>query len=103
MHRSPNTDDVHDVLIDLVRVVEILDPPPAHLVESVRRTLDLASYVWSFYVGVSTHDLLRQGIVVRHYTKVTVAASTYAEAQDTAAAMAACGGWMPTELIRIEE
>lgn len=61
------------------------------------------SKVWSFYAGVSTHDLLRQGVTVRHYTRVTVAASTFAEAQDTAACMAACGGWMPTELIRIEE
>lgn len=103
MHRNPDTDDVYDVLTHLVRIVDVLDPPPTHLVESVQHTLDVARHVWSFHVGVSTHDLLKRGIVVHHYTWVTVAATTYAEAQDTAAAMAACGGWMPTELIRIEE
>ena len=55
--------------------------------------------VWEFDVGVSTHDLLRIGCIVHHYTRVEVAARTLAEAQDTAAALAACGGWMPTVTI----
>lgn len=60
------------------------------------------SHIWEFDVGVSTHDLLREGCVVRHYTRVQVAATTYAEAQNTAAALAACGGWMPTVTIYVE-
>lgn len=103
MHRSPYTDDIYDTLLDLVHVVEVLDPPPSSLVDTVWRTLDVERHVWSFYVGVSTHELLRAGVTVSHYTKVTVSAVTFAEAQDTAACMAACGGWMPTELVRIED
>jgi hypothetical protein len=103
MHRNPRTDDIHDVLLDLVRVVDVLDPPPSHLVDAVRHTLDVERHVWSFYAGVSTHELLRAGVTVSHYTKVTVSAATFAEAQDIAACMAACGGWMPTELVRIED
>jgi hypothetical protein len=52
---------------------------------------------WEFDVGVSTHDLLRQGVTVRHYTRVSVAASHYVEARLIACQLAACGGWMPTE------
>lgn len=85
MHRNPNIDDVFDVMIDIVK-----HPGPVNLTR-----------VWDFYVGVSTHDLLKEGITVHHYTYVQVAARTYAEAQDIAAAMAACGGWMPTKTIRI--
>lgn len=54
------------------------------------------SDIYEFDVGVSTHDLLREGCTVHHYTRVEVVADTLAEAQDIAAAMAACGGWMPT-------
>lgn len=57
---------------------------------------------WEFDVGVSTHDLLRRGVTVRHYTRVSVVASSYVEAQLTACQLAACGGWMPTEaLLRV--
>jgi hypothetical protein len=52
---------------------------------------------WEFDVGVSTHDLLKQGVTVRHYTRVSVAASSYVEARLVACQLAACGGWMPTE------
>ena len=54
------------------------------------------THTWEFDVGVSTHDLLKQGVTVRHFTRVTVSASTHAEARCVAAQMAACGGWMPT-------
>jgi hypothetical protein len=53
---------------------------------------------WEFDVGVSTHDLLKQGVIVRHYTRVSVAASSsYVEARLIACQLAACGGWMPTK------
>jgi len=52
---------------------------------------------WEFDVGVSTHDLLRQGVVVRHYTRVTVSAESYTKARLIACQLSACGGWMPTE------
>lgn len=52
--------------------------------------------VYEFYVGVTTHALLRRGITVSHYTHVTVAASSHVQATCVAAEMAACGGWMPT-------
>lgn len=57
---------------------------------------------WEFDVGVSTHDLLKEGVTVRHYTRVNVAAETHAEARLIACQLAACGGWMPTEaLLRV--
>lgn len=52
---------------------------------------------WEFDVGVSTHDLLKEGVVVRHYTRVSVGASSYVEARLIACQLAASGGWMPTE------
>lgn len=52
---------------------------------------------WEFDVGVSTHELLRVGVTVRHYTRVTVTAERYADARLIACQLAACGGWMPTE------
>lgn len=62
----------------------------------------MTDHVWEFDVGVSTHDFLREGIVVHHYTRVTVAAATYPSAVAIAGEMAACGGWMPTEaLVRL--
>lgn len=57
---------------------------------------------WEFDVGVSTHDLLREGVVVRHYTRVSVFASSHVEARLVACQLAAAGGWMPTEaLLRV--
>lgn len=57
---------------------------------------------WEFDIGVSTHDLLREGVVVRHYTRVSVSAETYVEARLVACQLAAAGGWMPTEaLLRV--
>ena len=52
---------------------------------------------WEFDVGVSTHDLLKEGITVRHFTRVNVIANGYVEARLVACQLAACGGWMPTE------
>lgn len=58
--------------------------------------------VWEFDVGVSSHDLLKVGVIVRHYTRVSVAAETYVEARLIACQLAAAGGWMPTEaLLRV--
>lgn len=57
---------------------------------------------WEFDVGVSNHDLLREGVIVRHYTRVSVAAESYTEARLVACQLAAAGGWMPTEaLLRV--
>ena len=57
---------------------------------------------WEFDVGVSNHDLLKQGVIVRHYTRVSVATSSYTEARLVACQLAAAGGWMPTEaLLRV--
>jgi len=52
---------------------------------------------WEFDVGVSTHDLLKEGVTVRHFTRVSVIAGGYIEARLVACQLAACGGWMPTE------
>lgn len=96
---------VNDVIGGLIHIVEQLDAPPDNLVTNVTDIIQLestspeasdAGEVWEFDVGVSTHDLLRVGCVIHHWTRVDVVASTFAEAQDIAAAMAACGGWMPT-------
>lgn len=52
--------------------------------------------IFEFDVGVSTHDLLRSGVIVRHYVRVQVWSESYTDARLTACQMAACGGWMPT-------
>lgn len=55
--------------------------------------------VWEFDVGVSTHDLLKLGITVHHYTRVQVAEDDHRTAGLIALEMAACGGLMPTALL----
>lgn len=54
---------------------------------------------WEFDVGVSTHDLLKVGITVAHYTRVQVVAETHLEASLIALEMASAGGWMPTDIL----
>lgn len=55
--------------------------------------------IFEFDVAVSTHDLLKEGVVRRHWTRVAVSASGYQEARLIALQMAACGGWMPTDAV----
>lgn len=55
--------------------------------------------VWEFDVAVSTHDLLRDGFTVAQWRRVTVAADGYSEASLVALQMAACRGWMPTDIL----
>lgn len=45
--------------------------------------------VWEFDIAVSTHDLLRRGVTVADYRRVTVEADDYSDASLTAYAMAA--------------
>lgn len=54
---------------------------------------------WEFDVGVSTHDWLKEGVTVHHYTRVQVAADDHQTASLIALEMAAAGGWMPTMLL----
>lgn len=51
---------------------------------------------YEFDVGVSTHDWLRAGVTIHHWTTVEVAAASRNEAALIAAQVASCGGWMPT-------
>lgn len=44
--------------------------------------------VWEFDVAVSTHDLLKRGVTVADYRRVTVLADDYPDASLTAYAMA---------------
>lgn len=54
---------------------------------------------WEFDVGVSTHQLLRAGVVVHHYRTVTVLADDYREASLAAYCLAAADGVQITELL----
>lgn len=54
---------------------------------------------YEFDVGVSTHDQLRKGITVDHYTRVQVFAENHQLAGLIALEIAAAGGWMPTLLL----
>lgn len=47
--------------------------------------------VWEFDVGVTTHDLLHQGVLVDHYTHVQIEAPTHLEASELAIQMAWTG------------
>lgn len=51
---------------------------------------------YEFDVGVSTHDWLRVGVMIHHWTVVEVVAASRNEAALVAAQVASCGGWMPT-------
>lgn len=55
--------------------------------------------IFEFDVAVSTHDLLKLGVVRRHWTRVTVFAVDYQQGRLIALQMAACGGWMPTDAV----
>jgi hypothetical protein len=44
--------------------------------------------VFNFDVGVTTHDLLKQGVTVDHYRRVVVAAEDYTETAVIACQMA---------------
>ena len=45
--------------------------------------------MWEFDVAVSTHDLLRRGVVVADYRRVVIEAESYEDASLTAYGMAA--------------
>lgn len=57
--------------------------------------------VWEFDVGVTTQELLHQGVIVDHYVLVQVAAGSYLEASLTAIQMAWCVGYATECLLRI--
>lgn len=50
-------------------------------------------------MGVSTHDLLREGVPVADWRRVTVAAGSYGEAALVACQLAAADGAMPTDVL----
>ncbi len=52
--------------------------------------------VWEYDIGLATHDSLREGWTVHHWTRVVVVADTELDARLMACQVAACGGWMPT-------
>jgi hypothetical protein len=57
--------------------------------------------VWEFDVGVTTQELLKQGVIVDHYVLVQVAADSYLEASQLAIQMAGVVGYATECLIRI--
>jgi hypothetical protein len=61
------------------------------------------SETWEFDVGVTTHALLKEGVLVHHYRRVHVAARSLHEAELLACQLAAHpNGVMPTEcLLRV--
>lgn len=57
--------------------------------------------VWAFDVGVTTHELLQQGVLVDHYVLVEVEAPSYLEASRVAIQMAWCVGYATECLLRV--
>lgn len=55
--------------------------------------------VFSFDVGVTTHDLMKQGVLVSHYRRVVVADDDHTSAAITACQMAALHGGYVTECL----
>jgi hypothetical protein len=55
--------------------------------------------VWEFEVGVTTHDDLKRGVTLRHWTRVSAEGRTRDDAALVALQTASCGGWIPTGLI----
>jgi len=58
---------------------------------------------YTFDVAVSTHDHLKDAVLVHHWTRVSVyAPEGYLTASLIALEVAACGGWMPTDIMYVE-
>lgn len=57
--------------------------------------------VWEFDVGVTTHELLRLGVLVDHYVLVRVTAGSYLEASELAIQMGFVVGYATECLLRV--
>ncbi|MBK1785126.1 hypothetical protein [Prauserella cavernicola] len=56
---------------------------------------------WEFDVGVTTHELLQQGVTVAQWARVDVAASSYLEAAQLAIQMGGVVGYA-TDCVYVE-
>ncbi|PXY20839.1 hypothetical protein [Prauserella muralis] len=56
---------------------------------------------WAFDVGVSSHELLREGVTVGQWVRVEVAAESYLEAAEVAIQMAGVVGYA-TDCLYVE-
>lgn len=63
-------------------------------------TGQVAAGTFEFYVAVTTHDLLQQGITCAQWTHVRVAAPNHHDAAQTAIQMGFCVGYA-TDLIEV--
>lgn len=57
--------------------------------------------VWEFDIGITTHELLPQGVLVNQWINVRVVAESYLEASRTAIQMGMCHGYATECLLRI--
>lgn len=57
--------------------------------------------VWEFDVGITTHDLLKVGVLVDQWLNVRVAADSYLDASRIAIQMGMCHGYATECLIRL--
>jgi hypothetical protein len=55
--------------------------------------------VWEFDVAVSTHDLVKAGVLVADWREVSICSDSYADASLGALQMAAADGAMPTDIL----
>lgn len=57
--------------------------------------------VWEFDVGITTHELLRQGVVVDQWINIRVASDSYLDASCAAIQMGMCHGYATECLLRL--
>lgn len=69
--------------------------------EESQRGGELAVNTYEFDVAVSTHDLVKQGIIACRFIRVLVAADSYTEAELIATQMAGCHGMPTAVFVRI--
>lgn len=55
--------------------------------------------VWEFDVAVSTYDLVKVGVLVADWRRVSIASGSYSDASLGALEMACVDGAMPTDLL----
>lgn len=55
--------------------------------------------IWEFDVGVTTEDLLKEGVLVAQWRRVEVESASYNDASLTAVLMATAGGAYVTEIL----
>lgn len=57
--------------------------------------------IWEFDIALTTHDLLKRGVLAHRWTTVRVHASTFEEGRLVATQIVSCHGYVTDALLKI--